>query len=310
MDHRGCSRIVYGVLDLISVLIFDNFGCNKEQLQPCDSDCIGCHRLQRGHLFSALTDSGQQLDVAPDVIGQDHQLKKCIIVLELGRWYGLKPFAFGLTNQVFNIGAFIILADHFMGRARKTRAEYPVCIVVVLKECTLHLLVWSQFVFRYAHGYKTARSLPTDGLIDAAVIRNILALPRTTPTRRIEGRVASFVGDNEVIAAANCGLDTFPALELPIGPQQDLLDTDRQLKFGLKDKGGGLLTANRFAFSKLSDKAFPGLLNEAQHRPVALLATVFGVVTFTAALLIAVDCLHGGVDIDADPVIPAVFTLF
>ena len=62
-----------------------------------------------------------------------------------------------------------------------------------------------------------------------------------------------------------------------------------------------MFTAERFTFSQLADKAFSGLLNETKHRSVSLLAPVFGVVTFSATLLIAIDRLYGGVDIDTDP---------
>jgi len=157
--------------------------------------------------------------------------------------------------------------------------------------------------FRYAHGHKAARGFPTNELIDAAIILNILSFPWPIPTTWIKGRVAPFVGDDEVIAATYCGLNTFPALELSIGPQQDIANTAGQLGFGLENKGSVLFAAERFAFSKLSDKTFSGLFNETKYWPVSFLAPMFGVVTFAAALLVAVQRLDCGVDIDADPVI-------
>ena len=81
------------------------------------------------------------------------------------------------------------------------------------------------------------------------------------------------------------------------------MDTTGQICSGLEDKSRGLFAAECFAFSKLSDKALPGLLNEAQHRPVPFFATILGVVTFTATLLMTVQGFNGSVDIDTNSVI-------
>jgi hypothetical protein len=64
-----------------------------------------------------------QLHIAPDVVGQHHNLKKSIIVFKLGRGDHLKTFALGLSHQILNIGPLVVFGNNLMGFAGKIRTE-------------------------------------------------------------------------------------------------------------------------------------------------------------------------------------------
>jgi hypothetical protein len=57
------------------------------------------------------------------------------------------------------------------------------------------------------------------------------------PTTGIKRWIASLVGDDEIVTADHCGLDTFPTQELSIGSQQNLLEDEEVIKKILKHLG-------------------------------------------------------------------------
>ena len=73
--------------------------------------------------------------------------------------------------------------------------------------------------------------------------------------------------------------------------------------FDLIDKIRRFLTADRLAFTKVAEQILAGLINETQNGPQCLFTTVFGIMPFAAALLVAKNRLHGRIDTDADFVI-------
>jgi len=65
--------------------------------------------------------------------------------------------------------------------------------------------------FGNAHGHEAARTTPAAGLIDAAVIFDLLVLEGPLPVVGIENRLAAPIGENKVEADSHCGLYAFPA---------------------------------------------------------------------------------------------------
>ena len=139
------------------------------------------------------------------------------------------------------------------------------------------------------------------GLIKAAVEFDRFALPGTIPAVGVKDRVASPVGDDEIKAGVHSGLDAVPGHKFTVGPNQHLLDTAGQMVGDIGNKGGGFLARNGGAFAQFADQILMGLFDKTQNRPKTQLAAVLGVVTLASALLVAVNCFDGGVDVDPDP---------
>ncbi len=81
IQHRRRTRIMDGVLDLVAVLIFDNFGSNKQQFEPRNTDGVGRKCFHR-NLIRWLVQRDHQFHIPPDVIGQHHHLKEGVVVFK------------------------------------------------------------------------------------------------------------------------------------------------------------------------------------------------------------------------------------
>ena len=102
------------------------------------------------------------------------------------------------------------------------------------------------------HGNESAFSIPANRLVCAAIIFDILALPRPIPTTPIKERVAFFVGDDEMVTGLKTFMNAMPALKFRIGANQHLVDAIGKVPFYFSDEGGGLFTADGFAPAKFT----------------------------------------------------------
>lgn len=143
-------------------------------------------------------------------------------------------------------------------------------------------------------GWKATAFVP----LHATVIFDMLGFQGAIPPIPIKVRVASFIGDNEIKTQTLCGFYRLPAEKLPIGSDQDMLSTARKMRLNLHDKVGGLFAADRFTFTKLSQKVFPRQLDETKHRSVPFLASALGIVPLTTSLRFPVKRLDRCIDVD------------
>ena len=81
------------------------------------------------------------------------------------------------------------------------------------------------------------------------------------------------------------------------------MHTTGQMILDLFDKICRFLAANCLAFAKFAEQILAGLIDETQNGPQCLFTTVFGIMAFAAALLVAKNRLHGRVDTDTDSII-------
>ena len=98
-------------------------------------------------------------------------------------------------------------------------------------------------------------------------------------------------------------MNAFPTLKFSISPDQYLLNTIRKVSTDLFDHSRRFLAGDRFTFAQAAYQIFTALLDESQHRSIAFLPTVFGVVALTPALLVAEQGLHGCIDVYTNAVI-------
>ena len=187
-----------------------------------------------------------------------------------------------------------------MGLAVETGTKHPVGVLVVLKKWALDWLAgircWARF--RYAHGYKPARCVPTIGLVDATIELGIFVLPGAIPSLRIKRWLTAPVGDDKIKSTVHCRLDALPAKKFTVGPEQHVLNTARKAGFDLNDESSYLRAGHGLAFSQFAQQIFSGLGDKAKDWPIALLASVFAIMPLARALLVAVKGFNGGVDID------------
>ena len=82
---------------------------------------------------------GDHLHVAPDILGQHHDLEEGIVVFKLAdtKETSVQAFALGFTDQVLDICALVVFGNHLVGWAGQARAEDPVGVVVVFKQHAL-----------------------------------------------------------------------------------------------------------------------------------------------------------------------------
>ena len=73
--------------------------------------------------------------------------------------------------------------------------------------------------------------------------------------------------------------------------------------FNFFDKIRSFLAADCLALTKLADQIFAGFIDETQNGPQRFFTTIFSIMAFTPALLIAKDRLNGGIDTDTDAII-------
>ena len=71
----------------------------------------------------------------------------------------------------------------------------------------------------------------------------------------------------------------------------------------LFDKISSFLAADRLSLTKVAEQILAGLIDEKQNGSQCLFTTVFGIMPFAAALLVAKDRLHGHIDTDTDSII-------
>ncbi len=81
------------------------------------------------------------------------------------------------------------------------------------------------------------------------------------------------------------------------------MHTTGQMAFDLFDEITSFLAADRVAFAKVAEQILAGLVDETQNGPQCLFTTVFGIVPFAAALLVAKNRFHGRIDTDTDSLI-------
>ena len=104
------------VFDLVAVAGADHLG-GKKQLQPGDPNGVGHDAIEASASGLGLSFGHAVLSdhfhVAPDVVGQHHDLEEGVVVFKFGRWEHVQAFALGLTDQVLDIGAFIVFGNQF-----------------------------------------------------------------------------------------------------------------------------------------------------------------------------------------------------
>ncbi len=96
------------------------------------------------------------------------------------------------------------------------------------------------------------------------------------------------------------GLDGVLAVETRIGSAVDLLHARRQRRMHIPQMVADLLAAGPVAVAQFAPDVFSRLGDKRQHRLVALLAFVLGVVALASAHLLSVERMHGGVGVDGD----------
>src|SRR5210317_327059 len=81
------------------------------------------------------------------------------------------------------------------------------------------------------------------------------------------------------------------------------MHTTGQMAFDLFDKISRFLAADRLSLTKVAEQILAGLVNETKNGPQCLFTTVFGIMPFSAALLVAKNRFHGRIDTDTDTII-------
>lgn len=141
MKYRRRSGIIDRVFDLVTVTSADHLDGNKKQLQSGDPDGVGhntlwakafCGRVSIGHEVL-----GEHLHVALEIIGQHHDLEKCVVIFELGRRQHVQAFALGFTDQILDISALVVFKNHLVGGTSQAGAENPVGVIIVFEQQAL-----------------------------------------------------------------------------------------------------------------------------------------------------------------------------
>jgi len=296
------------IFDIVPVAVSDEFGRDEQQLQPRDTDRMGHDAFE--YPFSRLngcigyTFSGHHLHIAPDVVGQHHDLEEGIIALELGRREHVHPFPLGFSHQVLYIGPLIIFFDDPMGRSGQSGTKDPVGILVILEQRALLGLTRSGLLcFGDPHGYKTTRHVPTHGLIETTVKFHRLAFPGAIPPG-IKDRGTPSIGDNKIKPGVQGGLDAIPAQKLPFGPDQDFLNTSMQLILNSGDQRSTSFPVHRGPLQQFAQKILPGFFDKGQQGPETFFAPVCRIIPLPDPLLIPVNRLDRRIDIDPDAMPP------
>ncbi len=198
------------IFDFIAIAIFDRLGGYKQKLQPGNANRIRHNTLHRG-LSLVDTLMGHYFHIAPDVIGQHNNLKKGVVIFKLSGRNGIQTLAFGLSGQVFNIGALIVFSNHFMRFTSQTSTKNPVDITIIFKKGALNRLARRRLIlFGNSHGHKPAGHTPTCRLVDAAVVLDIFSFPGPIPSIGIKGGPAAFIGNDKFKPSRHGGRYAFP----------------------------------------------------------------------------------------------------
>src|SRR5210317_7590 len=81
------------------------------------------------------------------------------------------------------------------------------------------------------------------------------------------------------------------------------MHTTGQMAFDLFDEIRRFLAADRLAFTKVAEQILAGLIDETQNGSQCLFTTVFGIMPFAAALLVAKNRFNRCIDTDTDSII-------
>jgi hypothetical protein len=219
VHQSGCTLIMHRVAHFVSVPMANDFRRYEEHLQPCDPDrvighgdfCAPIDRLVA--LGLSLGMASEQLHPTPQVVCQHHNLEEGVVGLELFGRNGQQSLALGFANEVFHVGALVVVVDDLMCTSVGIGDEHPVDEFLRVEQFQLTI---STLVFANAHGDKPSRLLPSDRLVDALIVF-VLIMP--IPTIFGKWRIATFIAEGESETLLQAGIYAIPADEFPLLPQ-------------------------------------------------------------------------------------------
>ena len=165
----------------------------------------------------------------------------------------------------------------------------------------LRLLFFAGFLV--AQGHEPIGLLPPVRLIAKFTLPSRIRLGRRLPLgltqwldqpRRLARR------NHELGIEFFVGLHRLPAVESCIGPAENLLHARWQGRTHFPYMIADLLAGGPIAVAQFAPEVFPRFGDKRQHRLVAPLAFVLGVVALASAHLLAVKRVHGGVGVQGD----------
>jgi len=107
-----------------------------------------------------------------------------------------------------------------MSFAGKVGTKDAILITLIFKQFTLNCLPWLfSLLFWNAHDHKPAQCPPTGRLVKAAVIFNLFTFKRPVPAVRIKGRIAAFVGNDEIKTRFHAGRNTGATQKFAVSAQ-------------------------------------------------------------------------------------------